>query len=999
MFLMKRLLLVVPVLIILLSFGKKELENEVPETVQTPAFLLEESEWVDTLLSKMTLEEKIAQLIMYPVYTKKGKENFELIENLITEHKIGGVIYMQGGPASQVNVNNRLQALSKIPLLTSIDGEWGVSMRLDSTLRFPRQMMLGAISDDSLIYEMGAEIAKQCSLTGVHINFAPVVDINVNPKNPVINSRSFGEDKYTVASKSLAYMNGLQNNGVLACAKHFPGHGDTDKDSHYSLPIVNHTAGRIDSIELYPYKELISKGLGSVMVAHLYIPSLDDTKNRATSLSPKIVQELLKDSLHFEGLAITDALNMKGVAKYYDPGEVDVMALLAGNDILLFSENVGKAIAQIKKAVKKKKITEEEITRRVKKVLKLKKWLKLDELQPLDSDSVVAKINSRKADLLNRRLVENAMTLLKNDSDIIPVRGLGRLNIASVKIGNNSSVNSFQKELEKYASVKHFSLRKNATQDEKRALLEKLTPFNLVIIGAHGSVNPKSNFGVNLSSIDFIEKVNESKKTIVAWFANPYGLNKFKKSHELNGLVMAYQDNKLTNQFAAQLIFGGIDAKGSLPVSAGVFKNGTGIQTSKSRLKYGFPEEEGFNYKKLMLIDSIAQSGVDEQAYPGCQVLVARNGNVIYNKTFGHHTYEKKQKVTSTDMYDIASVTKVTASVPSLMKLVDLNKLSLDDNLCYHLDYVDSSNYLNMNLRDMLAHTAGLVSTIFFYTKTLKRGQLSYEVYSTEKTEKYPYRVAEGLYIHKGIRDSIRNWTVKHGVYKKRKYKYSDVGFYFYKDIIEKHFGNTLDAIADSLFYKPLGATRLTYNPRNKFDVSSIPPTERDMIYRKRLIHGDVHDQGAAMMGGVAGHAGLFSSANDLAKMFQMYVNWGEYGGEQFLSKEVIKDFVKCQFCDEDNRRGAGFDRRSTSRVGPTCNCVSYHSFGHTGFTGTMAWADPTENIVYIFLSNRVYPDADNKKLMKLDIRTNIQEVIYESLRLGRKNSLDVDHSDTLTAN
>lgn len=977
----KRLIVILPLFLLLFS------KNTAQEKPIDPPFLNIESPWVDSILGSMTLEQKIAQLIMYPVYSKKDEDHVLAIEKIIKKHEIGGVIYMQGGPERQVNLNNRLQTLSKLPLLTSIDGEWGVSMRLDSVLRFPRQMMLGAIKHDSLIYEMGAEIARQCSLTGVHINFAPVVDINVNPKNPVINSRSFGENKELVTQKSLAYMQGLQNNGVLASAKHFPGHGDTDKDSHYDLPTVAHSAGRIDSVELFPYKGLITKGLGSVMVAHLYVPSLDDTKNLASSLSPKVVQGLLKDSLGFKGLAITDALNMKGVSKYYNPGEVDLLALLAGNDVLLFSENVGKAISNIKKAVTKKKLSIAEIDAKCKKILQLKKWLGLDDFKTLPTEGLVQKINSREADLLNRRLVQNALTLLKNDSGIVPVKGLNKLNIACLTIGGKEN-SVFQNEVKKYAKTRSFSISKKPSKAQEETLLKELQAYNMVVIGVHGSVNPTRNFGVSRESIDLMKKINASKKTVVAWFANPYGMGKFQGIENLDGLVMAYQDNVLTNQYAAQLIFGGIPALGALPVSAGYFKEGTGLSSVKTRLKYGIPEEEGFNYEKLKLIDSIAISGITEQAYPGCQVLVAKNGNVIYNKSFGHHTYEKKKVVSDQDMYDIASVTKVTATVPSLMKLVEMDKLNLDDRLCYHLDYVDSTKYLNMNLRDMLAHTAGLVSTIFFYTKTLQRGQLDYRMYSTEQTEKYPFRVAEELFVHKSIRDSIRKWTITHGVHKKREYRYSDVGFYFYKDIIEKYFDLPLDKVADSLFYSKLGASRLTYNPRNKYLATSVPPTENDMIFRKRLIHADVHDQGASMMGGVAGHAGLFSNANDLAKMFQMYINWGEYGGERLLEEDVIKEFVKCQYCEEDNRRGAGFDRRSTASVGPTCNCVSWESFGHTGFTGTMAWADPDEDIVYIFLSNRIYPDADNKKLMKMDIRTNIQKVIYESLAKGRANLL-----------
>lgn len=946
-----------------------------------PDFTQIQSQWVDSILKTLTLEQKIAQLIMYPVYSNRDEAHFAQIENLIKTYQIGGVIYMQGGPVRQVNLNNRLQAASKIPLLTSIDGEWGLAMRLDSVIKFPRQMLLGAIQHDSLIYEMGKEIARHCQLTGVHINFAPVVDINVNPRNPVINSRSFGENKVNVANKAIAYMEGLQKNGVLACAKHFPGHGDTDKDSHFSLPSVNHSRARIDSVELYPYKRLIEKGLGSVMVAHLFIPSLDDKKNRASSLSPKIVQKMLKDSLKFKGLAITDALNMEGVNKYYSPGEADLAALLAGNDIMLFSQDISKAILTIKKAVEKKKISEAEITNRCRKVLQAKKWLKLDQYQPLPTENLTSKINSRNADVINRRLVENAMTVLNNDKDILPIKGLNKLNIASVSIGVEKT-STFQTELSKYTKVTHFVLPKEPTPEQSAALLEKLKNFNLVIIGVHGSVNPPKNFGFTETAMDFVKKVNAEKKTIVSLFANPYALGKMEGVEKINGLVVAYEENKITNEYAAQLIFGGIEAKGKLPVSCGKYPEGSGLYTAKSRLKYGAPEEEGFNYKGLQKVDSIALDGIKKKAYPGCQVLVAKNGNVVYWKSFGYHRYDTLQPVKDTDLYDLASVTKVTASVPGLMKLMEMKKLTLDDRLCYHLPYVDSTKYENMNLRDMLAHTAGLVPTIMYYTYTQHKGKLDTKLYDYQASAEFPYQVANELFIHKSIKDSIRKWTLEYPLREKREYKYSDVGYYFYKDIIEMYFGNSLDKVLDSLYYAPLGATTLTYKPLEKFSLDEITPTENDRTFRKRQVHGYVHDQGASMIDGVGGHAGLFSNANDLAKMFQMYVNFGHYGGEHYLTDTVIKEFIKCQFCEENNRRGAGFDRPASVGVGPTCNCVSYQSFGHTGFTGTMAWADPDENLVYIFLSNRVYPDAENKKIIEMGIRTKIQQAIYDSLNL-----------------
>ncbi|MDA9329041.1 glycoside hydrolase family 3 [Flavobacteriales bacterium] len=585
--------------------------------VKVPDFIKIEDPWVDSIVSLLTLEQKIAQLIMYPVYTKNGEAELTKIEKLVDDFGIGGLIYMQGGPVSQVNAHNRLMARSKVPLLTSIDGEWGVRMRLDSVIRFPRQMLLGAIQDESLVYDMGVEIAKQCSLTGVHVNFAPVVDINVNPNNPVINSRSFGEVKENVTRLSQAYMKGMQDNRILACAKHFPGHGDTDVDSHLGLPVIKHSAERIKEIELYPFKALIDSGMGSVMVAHLYIPSLDNTKNRASTLSPKIVQGLLKDSLKFQGLAFTDALNMHGVSKYYKTGEVDLLALLAGNDILLFSQDVGKAIDYIVKAVRKGTITEVEITSRVKKVIQLKKWIGLDEFMPLCTDSLIEQLNSPQAQLIRRKLVESSVTLLKNNGNKIPLKGLAKLKLASVSIGVTKE-SPFQKMLSNYATIKHFTISEKASKEEVVKLINDLKPYNLTLVGIHGgSRSPRKKFGITKQMINVLNTIKTLHPTIVSVFANPYSLGVYPEIGKADGVIMAYENALLSQEYTAQLIFGGIDSKGKLPITASdQFKAGDGIDTKKNRLKYSIPIEEGFNPIDLQQIDSIVLKGIEEKAFP-----------------------------------------------------------------------------------------------------------------------------------------------------------------------------------------------------------------------------------------------------------------------------------------------------------------------------------------------------------------------------------------------
>lgn len=952
------------------------------KNITKPEFLSENPYWADSILQTLNLKEQIAQLIMYPVYTNKNATYLASIEKLVKNHGIGGVIFMQGGPGRQINAYNFLQKASKVPLLTSIDGEWGVSMRLDSTPKFPRQLMLGAIQNNNLIEEMGAEIAHQCKLTGVHVNFAPDIDVNVNPNNPVINSRSFGENPTEVGAKGVAYMQGLQKNKIIACAKHFPGHGDTDADSHYSLPTIKHSRKRIENIELKPFADLIDNGVASVMVAHLFVPSLDNRTNRATTLSLNVVTKMLKDSLGFKGLTFTDALNMKGVASYYPVGEVDLEAFLAGNDVLLFSQDVPKAIQAIYTAVKNGKIDSVEVSRRCKKILMAKKWVGLDKTENLElsNQSIYEKINSKKADALNRKLIQNALTLVQNKDSIVPIKKLNQQKIAVLSLGVTHT-STFQNTMKKYAGVSTFNLPKEPSRMHVKAILDSLKPTDVLVVGVHGSSwNAVKNYGICEATITILDELIEKHpNTIVALFSNPYALAYFKNIHKTKAVVVGYEYNSLVQDYTAQLIMGGIPAKGKLPISAGKFEEGTGLFTSNIRLRYGIPEEEGMNSETLKKIEIIVQKGIDEKAFPGCQVLIAKNNNVVYSKSFGFHTYEKKNPVLNTDLYDIASVTKISASTPALMYLVEKKKLNLDHNLCDYLDDIEDTDYFNLNIRRMLAHTAGLVSFIPFYEQTMRRGQFKPNIYSTVPTPQHNIEIAKDLFMREDYKDSIKIWIKRHGLHKKEEYRYSDLGFYFYMDIIEKLTQTKLNIFLDSLFYKPLGTTTLTYNPLQKFDLDEITPTENDMNFRKRLIHGYVHDPGAAMMGGVAGHAGLFSSANDLAKLFQMMLNDGRYGGEQFLSQEVIKEFVKCQFCEEDNRRGAGFDRR-TETGGPACGCVSFDSFGHTGFTGTMVWADPQNNLLYIFLSNRIHPDAESNKLLKMNIRTDIQEVVYNSI-------------------
>ena len=949
-------------------------------------FLNESTIWADSIILSLSEEERIAQLFMVAAYSNLGEKHKISIENFINNYKIGGLMFLQGGPARQAKLTNHYQSISKTPLMIAIDAEWGVSMRLDSSLRFPWQMTLGAIDDHELIYQMGVEIARQCRLLGIHINFAPVVDVNSNPENPIINNRSFGEDPHKVARFGVAYMQGMQDNNILACAKHFPGHGDTDKDSHHSLPVVDQLKYRLKEVELVPFQKMIDKGLGSVMIAHLSIPSLDNTKNLPVSLSSKVVDGLLKEEMGFTGLSITDALNMKGVSQFYLPGIVDVKALLAGNDVLLFAQDVPKAIEEIKKAISLNEITQSEIDARCHKILMAKKWMGLNDYSPVDVKTIKDSIVIERTRVLNKQLVGSSITLLQNYNDLIPLKRLDTLKIASVCIGEDAK--NFQNMLSQYAPINHFSISEKASLSEQIDLLNKLSDFNLVIASVHKSnANAWKSYKISKKADILLRSIAKESKVIVPIFANPYSINSFLTINNFDGLLLSYQNSEVSQEQAAQAIFGGIGVNGKIPVSTKHFEINTGIKTESIRLRYALQEELNINKNLFYKIDSIVEKAIFEKATPGCQVLIAKDGNIFFNKSYGYHTYDNEKVVKNSDLYDIASVTKIAATVPLLMHMVDNKELKLDDNLGKYL-ILDSTNKEQLIIRDILAHQSGLLPWIPFYEQTLVKDsisglmQLRDTLYSDKYSEEFPILVAKDIYLHYSYPDSLIKQIISSDLLEKKEYYYSDLGYYLFQEIIENSFGGqrSLNQLSSDYFYKKLGMENLGFLPLKRIDLSRIVPTEVDFRFRSQLLRGYVHDMGAAMKGGVSGHAGLFSNANDLAKLMQMYLQNGEYAGERYLSQQVVKEFTKYQFAD--SRRGAGFDKvvLENQKGGPASLNASEYAFGHSGFTGTLAWADTKSNLIYIFLSNRIHPDPKNRKLINTNVRTEIMKLIYNSL-------------------
>ncbi|WP_396600940.1 glycoside hydrolase family 3 N-terminal domain-containing protein [Algibacter sp. R77976] len=937
-----------------------------------------QKKWVDSLYTSMTLAQKVGQLYMVQVMSNQDEATKNKVVKTIKDHHIGGIIYSNGGPNRQARLNNELQSFSKIPMLIGMDAEWGLSMRLDSTYAFPWNMTLGAIKDNRLVEQAGRQIGEHCKRLGVHFNFAPVVDINTNPKNPIIGNRSFGEDRDNVTEKASAFMKGMQDAGVLANAKHFPGHGDTDQDSHLTLPTISFNEKRIDSIELYPYKKLITEGLSSVMVAHLNVPSLESREGYPSSLSKHIVTDILKERLGFQGLIFTDALTMKGAADFSETGAIDLAAFKAGNDVMLMSENVGIGVSKIIEAYNNGDISEARLEHSVKKILQAKYKVGLHHYEPVGLYNLSKDLNRLKDDILYEELLENAITVVKNDNDLLPLRRLETKSIAYVKLGDDSG-SAFLDELKKFAKVHTVS------SDNLYSLMGNLKPYNTVIIGFHRSNDsPWKNFKFTNKDLVWLHEIAQSHTVIIDAFVKPYALSKLKTLENIESIVVSYQNSEIAQRKSAQLIFGAIPSKGNLPVSIGnYFKAGDGIYNNEiKRLGYTIPERVGVNSEKLKKLDSVAQHAVDGKMTPGIQLLVARKGKVIYNKNFGKHTYNGKEKVGFDDIYDVASLTKILATLPLLMELEEQGIVSLNTKLSTILPEYKSSNKANITLKSMLSHYAQLRPWEPFYYHTLdtvtKRPSRKY--YRKERSDGFNVEVSKNLFLRTDYQDSLPEIIKNSELLERKRYRYSDFPYYILKKFIEQHYDRTLDELVQSHFYESLGANYTLYNPYYKISSKKIVPTEIDDYYRYGKIHGYVHDMGAAMQNGVGGHAGVFSNANDVAKIMQMYLQRGFYGGKRYLKPETIDKFNTCYYCSENNRRGIGFDKPQLGDVGPTCGCISMTSFGHSGFTGTYAWADPEEEIVYVFLANRTYPHAGKNLLLKENIRTEIQSLIYEAI-------------------
>ena len=954
----------------------------------TPAFINPESKaWSDSVFATLSYEQKIGQLFMVDAFSNKDANHAAFIDSLIIKYHIGGVIFFQGGPVRQALLTNRFQKLTKVPLMIGIDGEWGLSMRLDSTVRFPRQMTLGAANNDSLVYEMALEIGRQCNRMKIHTNFAPVADINNNPLNPVINSRSFGENKLKVTASALNYMQGLHEKKIISCGKHFPGHGNTDTDSHYALPKLLQTIEELDTVELYPFRELMAHQLASVMVAHLFIPALDTAFNQASTLSREVVTKLLRSKLGFEGLVFTDALNMKGVASFYPSGELELKALQAGNDILLYSANVEQAWMRIHFAIQNCEIDQEEIDAKVKRILMAKHWGGLNNSALVDTTNLIADLNNDHAKYLSSRLFEKAITVLRNDDSSLPLISVPGQRIASLVV-NDSLRNPFQEMLLNYDRVNLFRCDRDPSSVVADSLFNVLSTYDKVIFSIHNtSVKATSGYGISDAVATLMNRLNASTKLIAVVFGNSYCLTRLPGLDSVPASILSYEDTWAPQYYTAQLIYGAAIADGMLPVTpVKGYEAGMGLcfNPAPVRLRFGDPEESGIAPENFSMIDRLAEKAISERAIPGCQVLVAWKGNVVYQKSFGYFTYEKNAShVTNTDLYDIASITKIAATALALMKLQEEGKIDIDRKASRYFHELKKTNKKDLVISDILTHQAGLKSWIPFWQSTLENGKISYNIFHPEKDVNYSVQVCDSLFILNSYRDKIWDEIYESPVGQQGVYLYSDLGMLIMQRVIEEVTEMPLDAYLEKNFYEPLGLTRLMFNPvQSKSGMRTIP-TEMDTAFRKKLVNGFVHDPAAAMLGGVAGNAGLFSDAGNLAVIMQMLLNKGKYGGMQFFKPETVDLFTSRFNENSTNRRGLVFDKPDViaGKNGPTAISASPATFGHSGFTGTAAWADPDHDLVFIFLSNRVHPSAENKKLATGNYRTDIMEGVYEIIK------------------
>ena len=939
----------------------------------------EEDRWVDSVFNSLTIEQQVGQLMN--LRANQPNKDFDIkVDEFIEKYNIGGVTFFRTDAEKLLLQANEWQSMAKTPLMVAIDGEWGLGMRINDGLSYPYQMTLGAITNDSLIAEMGRQIAEQCLRLGINVNFAPDIDVNNEPNNPVIGFRSFGEDPENVGRKGAAYALALQNNGVIPSMKHFPGHGNTSTDSHHALPIIKNSIEEIEKIELVPFKYLIDNGVKGAMVGHLYFPALEPVVNQSSSLSKNIVTDLLKNKMNYDGIIFTDGLEMKGAYNGIDPDSVCLQALMAGNDVMLLPINVEASMQIIIEAAKNNEDVRNRVEESCKKVLRHKYQIGLNDYKAQKTERLHNDLNQNRYYALKQRLYNEAVTMLENKKEILPLKKDSNKKIAVVTFGNDNNISAKLKE--NGIANTAFSISKDASNEEIRRTAKQFKSYDYVVLNIRNTSSyPSKNYGITSAMVNFVKELPSSTKLIFNLFGSPYALDKFSFGRNLSSLLVGYEDNEMVANAMADILVGKISPKGKLPVSVKKYKCGSGFEFK------GFLSPESLpvsliDNQYIRKIDSLLIDGINQKAYPGCQVLAMKDGKIIYEGNYGKFTYEGEQTVHQDAVYDIASLTKLFASSFALMKLYDEGKLDVNSTLGDFFPFMNQSDKGNIKLIEFLTHQSGMTPWIPIYKMTCKDKYLDVNYYRESIDEEHTVRVAKNMYLSDDFKYEIYD-TIMKSELKEKKYKYSDLGFYFVPGIVESITNQSFESYLQEVFFEPLNLNHICFKPLNKHDIHNIVPTEDDKYFRNQLLCGDVHDQTAALFGGVSGHAGLFSNARDLAVMMQLLLNGGYANGTQFISEETINYFTSAPFADNENRRGIGFDKPELdpeAKYYTPSKQSSMASYGHAGFTGTFAWADPTNNLIVIFLSNRVYPTSDNNKLSKLNIRTEIHDLFYKAV-------------------
>lgn len=956
---------------------------------------------IDSLLKTMSLEDMAAQTI---ILRSKGTPSADYIvqmRQLLSENTYGGVCFFAGTTPDMLTLQQVYKQASRLPLLMSIDGEFGPAMRLTDLKKLPRQQTMGALCNENLVFEAGQEIGRQCRLLGIQWNFLPVADVNNNAKNPVINTRSFGEDPKMVARLASLFLKGMQSQGVMGSAKHFPGHGDTETDSHKALPLIRQPLDVLDSIHLYPFKKMIAEGVESIMVGHLNLPAYDNS-GLPVSLSEKVVGGLLRKELGYRGLIVTDGLEMEGVRTalkklpaYHnlEEGSIEVQALKAGCDVLLLPVDPQAAVKAIVKAVKKgilKQSRLEEACRRVLYYKTRKTFLAnyaqypakqtMRNLPAFLRDS----INSRATDALIQSIYNQSVTLLENDRHLLPISTWEYPKKLCISIGDGKSTDFF-KRLKIYdRNVQEINLSRDFDKKlaEDSLFYKKCRAYDIVFVDiSNTNYSPTSGYGISAQSIRLVQKLQEENLTVVLCvFAPPYALLPFYNMNNIDAILCGYQDVKESHRACADLIFGSVSACGKLPVSVERYWRINHRRTTKGSMLYDArPKDVGLNDRVFARIDSIVENGLRQKAYPGCQVLVAKKGAVVYDKCFGKESYDSlAPKVEPESIYDLASLTKILATTLAYMRLYELEAYGLDQPIKEVLWRLASTNKKHATFRQLLSHQAGLKAFIPYVEDTMFNGD---PLFDSVWSHDYPTEVADGLFLHNGYGKHIRKLIDESPVSAKYSYVYSDLGFYYLNEALQMLTDTSLNGYVASNFYRYLNLRNTAFRPLEVFPIGRIMPTERDSTLRHRLLRGHVHDPLAALLGGVGGSAGLFSNSRDVAVICQMLLQKGWYGGIRYFDSTTIELFTSSDFSSHDNRRGGGFDKPPLipDKNSPTCPSASHASFGHSGYTGTYCWIDPKEDLVYVFLSNRVHPTPKNKKLSHLGIRTAILEELYHN--------------------